>query len=115
MKKVIFTAILALSVLAGDYALAAGGGGAGSQTGDVSGKVYTPAYAACAGARVELAMASSGKISTTTDANGMYLIAGVPVGINYTVTATKTPYKPASKTLNVTAQNNTSASLVLKY
>ena len=114
MKKVIFIAVAALLVLAGDYAHAANTGPA-SQTGTVSGKVYKPGNVACADAQVELVMSKDNKLSTKTDTSGSYIIAGVPAGANYTLTATKAPYKPATKTaVNVTAQKTTTVNLTLK-
>jgi hypothetical protein len=114
MKKVIYIAVAALLMLTGDYARAVNSGPA-SQTGTVSGKVFTPASVAAADARVELVMSKDSKLSAKTDTSGYFIFAGVPVGANYTLTATKLPYKPATKTgVSVTAQKTTSVNLVLK-
>ena len=89
--------------------------GPASQTGTLSGKVYKPGNVACADASVELVMSKDSKLSAKTDASGSYIIAGVPAGANYTLTATKAPYKPATKTaVTVTAQKTTTVNLVLK-
>jgi hypothetical protein len=115
MAKALLIAIATCSLLLGEGGQAANTGPA-VQTGTVSGKVYKPGNAACADAQVELVMSESSKLSTKTDANGAFIIAAVPAGANYKVTASKAPYKPATKTgVTVTASKTTTVNLTLKF
>jgi hypothetical protein len=85
------------------------------QTGTVSGKVYKPFFLACAGAKVELDLGDDKKITAQTDEKGIYLLANVPVGANYTITASKDGYKPAiASAVNVSAGKTTTVNLLLK-
>jgi len=85
------------------------------QTGTISGKVYKPFFLACPGAKVELNLAGDKKITAQTDDKGIFLMANVPVGTNYSITASKEGYKPATASgVNVSSGKTTTVSLTLK-
>ncbi len=80
-----------------------------SQTGDLSGTAYNVSYARLPGVNVTVLAVGASMI---TDANGVYLITGLPVG-QYAVNFTKTGYNSAPKTVSIVAGGVASLSAVL--
>jgi len=91
------------------------GEGEAVQTGVLSGKVLTPSYTNAANAPVVLDMGSDSKIYTKSDSSGFYMLASVPTGSNYSMSAMKTGYKLITKTgVSVSAGTDTSITLKLQ-
>ncbi len=115
MRKIIIFAFALLAVVLLAHNLRAPGGGGGEeQTGDLSGKIYTPAtYCPAALSDIYLNMGFGDVFVDNTDCNAMYLDTGVPVGASYVLTSRKSGYDPKSKTINIVAGGNTAGSMVL--
>jgi len=76
------------------------GGGGGTQTGNISGRIYTPTYTGAATSSLVIDMGAGGKVYATTDSSGYYTVTGVPVGTGYNVDGSKQGYTLSHKTGN---------------
>lgn len=114
LKKLISVVVFLACILAGFNAWPVDTGPQ-TQTGTVSGKVFKPNFTACPDAKLELVMSKDSKLQAKTDAGGQYVFAGVPVGSNYTITASKEGFQPGTKSgVSVISQKTTTVNLVLK-
>ena len=90
------------------------GTGTGVQTGNLSGRVYTPAYAGAADAPIVIDMGGIGKIYSKADSSGYYLVSGVPAGTGFVVDASKVGYTRYRRTtVSVSAGLNTAINATL--
>ncbi len=91
-----------------------GGGGSGSQTGDVSGRVYKPTFAGAGDAPIWLDIGGGDVIYSHTDSQGFLFFGDVPAGSGYTIKSSLEGYTQNSKTITVNAGSNTSTSIILQ-
>lgn len=116
MKKQIISVVFAVSIAIIISGCGNNDGAGTAATGSVSGYVYAPIGGAARVANAPAgyqplsgATVTCGGASTTTDGNGYYILTGVPVGANKTLTISKENYGTITQTVTVTQGQTTVA------